>query len=57
VIGERGGNAQVTAYGAGSQYCKIERWFAEDIEIRCFGRAGQPANSPFSLLFARAAGD
>jgi peptidoglycan hydrolase-like protein with peptidoglycan-binding domain len=57
VIGERGGNAQVTAYGPGRQYCKIERWFAEDVEVRCFDPAGRPANAPFSLLFARAAGD
>ena len=58
-VAARGGNVQVTAYGAKPTFCKVERWrplFSSDMEIviRCFDVQGRPADSKFTALFTAA---
>jgi len=47
-----GGDAQVTAYGTGSEYCSIRGWSSSGVDVRCFAASGVPADAAFSLLFA-----
>ncbi len=49
-----GGNVQVTADGFGSNYCKVENWGNDNVNVRCFNTAGQPADSAFRVLFLKA---
>jgi hypothetical protein len=50
-----GGHVQVTAYGEGSNYCKILEWATGGVnlsaKVRCFNHKGQPANAQFDFLF------
>lgn len=52
-----GGSVLVTAYGTGAEYCKTMEWQRvgadTDIEVRCFGPGGAPADTRFSLRYIR----
>lgn len=54
------GMVQVTALGASSHLCIAEGWGAGvssiGIDIRCFTRAGDPADTPFSLSWLAVTG-
>jgi len=45
-----GGNVQVTAYGPDANYCNVGSWSQGVVVVRCFGPAGAPAESSFSIL-------
>jgi hypothetical protein len=51
----RGGTVQVTAYGSGSDYCKISSWHPSGTEVRvyvrCFDTAGSVKDSRFTLFY------
>jgi hypothetical protein len=48
-----GGNVQVTAYGPGNEYCKVEFWISGGpdfiVNVRCFTASGNPVDTRFSL--------
>jgi hypothetical protein len=47
-----GGTVQVTAYGAGNAYCKVENWGGTNVNVACFnGSNGQPVESKFDLVY------
>ena len=54
VIGQPGGNVQVTDYGAGTGRCQPVRWQARIAEIACYDAEGRPTDSRFTVLGARA---
>jgi hypothetical protein len=46
------GNVQVTAYGSGSQHCKVAYWNNVDgIRVKCFTAKGNPVNTQFDVAF------
>lgn len=46
------GNVQVTAYGPGSAYCKVNVWTpAAGIRVLCFSTAGTPVDTFFDVSF------
>ncbi|MDI1437477.1 hypothetical protein [Polyangium sorediatum] len=53
-----GGTVEVTAYGAGSDHCKVASWtqLGDDmvVSVRCFDSAGALSDSMFDLNFANA---
>ncbi|ACY15595.1 hypothetical protein [Haliangium ochraceum] len=53
-----GGTLEVTAYGAGSDYCKVTSWQQTtdgvDAFVRCFAAGGSPSDSLYTLNFANA---
>jgi hypothetical protein len=51
-----GGHIQVTAYGTSiGQHCKVLGWGANyNVFVRCFDRAGNPANSLFTISLIQA---
>lgn len=57
VGGKSGGNAQVTAFGEGSEQCKVLHWFrleaGVEVTVRCFNAAGQLVDAPFTLLYQK----
>jgi hypothetical protein len=48
-----GGNVLVTAYGSGSETCKVANWTSSGgnfvANVRCFGSAGTPADTRYSI--------
>jgi non-ribosomal peptide synthetase component F len=52
--GTAGGHVQVTAYGPGSETCKVEKWSssADDFiaDVRCFDASGHPADARYTVL-------
>jgi hypothetical protein len=52
-LGLDGGNVQVTAYGEGTEYCKVEGWGGDSADVRCFDTAGAAADSTFTVLFTK----
>jgi len=55
-IGVLGGTAHVTAYGSGTEQCKIEGWgpnvnSGQDVTYRCFGLDGELVDTQFSGTF------
>ncbi|MGW5049598.1 hypothetical protein [Actinokineospora sp. NPDC004072] len=50
-----GSTIHVTAYGAGDNYCTVEWWrtpdgiSGTDADVRCFTRAGAPADAQFTI--------
>jgi hypothetical protein len=55
-IGVFGGTAHVTAYGSGTEQCKIEGWGpnvngGQDVIYRCFGLDGELVDTLFSASF------
>ncbi len=49
-----GGNVQVTAYGSGSETCKVVNWASNGddftIKVRCFAAAGGLVDTRFTAL-------
>jgi hypothetical protein len=54
-LGTSGGHALVSAYGAGSDYCKPVRWNQAEghqlVTVACFNKAGAPADAQFTVAF------
>jgi hypothetical protein len=52
-----GGTVEVTAYGGGSDYCKVEGWFndgaSQNVNVRCFSTSGAPVDALFTAKFTR----
>lgn len=52
-----GGHVQVTAYGTGAEWCTAWNWGPSGtslhIQVRCFGPTGAPADSRFTMSYAR----
>jgi len=52
-----GGHVQVTAYGTGGEWCTAWNWGPSGadlhIQIRCYNAAGAPADSRFTMSYAR----
>jgi hypothetical protein len=42
-----GGNAQVMAYGSGSEYCNVVSWSTTDVNVQCFAQGGTPVDTFF----------
>jgi len=55
-----GGNVQVTAYGSGSERCKVNSWVNSggDVNayVNCFTAAGTAVNTQFSIAYVRKSG-
>jgi hypothetical protein len=51
-----GGNAQVTAYGTGSEYCNVSSWISNlmmlELNVSCFDKNGNPVNTRFAASYA-----
>src|SRR5207237_49407 len=51
-----GGTVEVTAYGTGSQYCKVSSWGPQgndqNVGVLCFDATGAPADSKFTAVFS-----
>jgi hypothetical protein len=46
------GNVQVTAYGTGSEHCKVAYWNnADGIRVKCYTAKGVPVNARFDVAF------
>ncbi len=45
-----GQNAQVTAYGATNDHCKVVSWSGGAVNVRCFAPNGTPTDAQFSLF-------
>jgi hypothetical protein len=41
------GNAQVTAYGAGNEYCNLMSWGSNAVNVACFAQGGAPVDTRF----------
>lgn len=58
---ETGGNVQATAYGYGSDRCKVSSWgssgSAMSAWIACHNASGQPVNTQFTASYLRRAGN
>jgi hypothetical protein len=52
--GTAGGHVQVTAYGSGSEACKVSSWSSLGpdfiVYVRCFTVAGTPVNTQYTVL-------
>ena len=56
-IGGSGGHVQVTAYGFGSERCKVVGWSPSGVDelvnVACFTSAGSPTDTFFTMTYAR----
>jgi hypothetical protein len=56
-IGGRG-NVQVTAYGQGASYCKVNSWVVSgavlNVSVSCYNAAGAPSDQLYTVLFLSA---
>ena len=44
------GDVQVTAYGYGSEYCKVANWNPTDgVQVRCFSSSEVPVDTDFDV--------
>lgn len=54
-LSSTGGHVQVTAYGGGTGYCKVQTWndsgADEVVDVRCFDSAGNPSDEQFTMVF------
>jgi hypothetical protein len=52
-----GGTVNVTAYGTGSEHCKVQYWTPSladmNVRVRCFDTAGAPVDTRFAASFTR----
>jgi len=52
-----GGTVEVTAYGAGTDYCKVQNWGpasgGQQVNVRCFTTNGTPWDTLFTAKFTR----
>lgn len=44
------GNVIVTAYGSGSERCKVKNWGGSKVKVLCHDRNGNPADTQFSVV-------
>jgi hypothetical protein len=55
-----GGNVQVTAYGSGSQFCKVQSWTDSgggvDVYVNCFTAGSAAIDTRFSVAYLRKSG-
>lgn len=55
-LGALNGTVEVTAYGTGTQYCKVQNWgpAGEDqlVNVGCFTATGAAADTQFALVFS-----
>jgi hypothetical protein len=48
------GDVQVTAYGSGSEHCKVASWSPSGgVQVRCFNSMGSPVDTSFDMAFLR----
>jgi len=45
-----GGHIQVTAYGSGSDHCKVNNWGSTTATVRCYDSTGTATDSAFTFL-------
>jgi hypothetical protein len=45
-------NVNVTAYGGGSEVCKVGGWGSEFASVQCFNAWGAPADSRYTIVFS-----
>jgi hypothetical protein len=45
------GNAQVTSYGPGTNYCNVGSWGWDTVNVLCHAQGGAPADSRFVVSF------
>jgi hypothetical protein len=51
-VGLDNGNVQVTAYGSGSEYCKVVYWnSSEGVRVQCYTATGNPVDTNFDVSF------
>jgi hypothetical protein len=59
-LADTGGNVKVTAYGTGSETCKVQGWGPSGANIRavvrCFSTTGAPVDTRFTLTYAKSLG-
>jgi hypothetical protein len=59
-LGAVGGSVLVTAYGTTADYCKVASWgpsgSTQQVNVRCFNRAGSPVDSQFTMSYGRYTG-
>jgi hypothetical protein len=52
-----GGTVEVTAYGSGSEYCKVQGWGPgvsdQQVNVGCFTTTGAPVDARFTLVFSK----
>jgi hypothetical protein len=55
-LGPLSGTVEVTAYGTGSQYCKVQNWGPggedQQVNVGCFTATGAPTDTQFALVFS-----
>jgi hypothetical protein len=55
-LGDAAGTVHVTAYGSGTETCKVANWnpsgTTQQINVRCFTNAGTPVDTRFTLTYA-----
>jgi hypothetical protein len=56
-LGESYGHVQVTAYGSGSERCKVAGWgpsgTTQQVYVRCFTSAGLPVDTRYTLTYVK----
>jgi hypothetical protein len=45
------GNAQVTAYGYGQEYCGINSWWGNSVQVGCYDWDGTPIDTYYTVAF------
>jgi len=59
-LGQSNGNVKVTAYGSGSELCKVSSWgpsgTTQLVNVRCFTTGGAPVDTRFTMTYARNSG-
>ena len=50
-VNVNGGMVEVTAYGGGSEYCKIGWWGNNSVAVNCYANGGAPVDAVFTLNF------
>jgi hypothetical protein len=54
-LGVSAGHVQVTAYGSGSERCKVENWgpiaTTQNVRVRCFDSSGSAVDTRFTLTY------
>jgi hypothetical protein len=60
-IGASAGMVHVTAYGGGSENCKVANWgpsgAVQIVNVRCFNSAGSPVDTSFTASYVQSAAD
>lgn len=51
-----GGNVQVSHYGGGGGYCKIDSWTDDTVHVDCFDASGAASDELFTVFFLKSPG-